>query len=91
MPAKNLKVDQLQLDASNPRFNKAGGQTEAMQRILEDQDVKLANLAESIAEEGLNPMDRLLVIKSPARASKYIVLEGNRRTAALKILRNPAI
>jgi hypothetical protein len=91
MAAKNLKIDQLELDISNPRFNKAAGQSEAMQRILEDQDVKLANLAESIADEGLNPMDRLLVIKSSQRAGKYVVLEGNRRTAALKVLRNPAI
>ena len=62
-----------------------------MQRIIEDQDTKLANLAESIAEEGLNPMDRLLVIKSIQRAGRYMVLEGNRRAAALKILRNPTI
>jgi hypothetical protein len=91
MAAKNLKIDQLELDVSNPRFNKADGQVEAMQRIIEDQDVKLANLAESVAEDGLNPMDRLLVIKSASRANKYVVLEGNRRTAALKILRNPVL
>lgn len=91
MAAKNLKIDQLELDVSNPRFNKAAGQAEAMQRIIEDQDTKLANLADSIAEEGLNPMDRLLVIKSTQRAGRYVVLEGNRRAAALKILRNPAI
>jgi hypothetical protein len=48
MAARSLKIDQLELDVSNPRFNKADGQTEAMQRIIEDQDVKLANLAESI-------------------------------------------
>jgi hypothetical protein len=91
MAAKNLRIDQLELDVSNPRFNKADGQPEAMQRIIDDQDVKLANLAESIVGDGLNPMDRLLVIKSPHRSGKYVVLEGNRRTAALKLLRNPAI
>ena len=91
MPAKNLKIDQLDLDLANPRINKAGDQREAIQRIIEDQDYKLANLAESIVADGLNPMDRLLVLKSDKRAGGYIVLEGNRRTAALKILRNPAI
>ncbi len=52
MAAKNLKIDQLELDLWNPRINKAEGQYEVMQRIIEDQDIKLAILAESIAEEG---------------------------------------
>jgi len=90
MAAKNLKIDQLELDLWNPRINKAEGQYEVMQRIIEDQDIKLAILAESIAEEGLNPMDRLLVMKSE-RKGKFVVLEGNRRTLVLKILNSPAV
>lgn len=90
MANKNLKIDQLELDLWNPRINKAEGQYEVMQRIIEDQDIKLAVLAESIAEDGLNPMDRLLVMKSQ-RKGKFIVLEGNRRTLALKILHSPAV
>lgn len=90
MAAKNLKIDQLELDLWNPRINKAEGQTEVMQRIIDDQDIKLAFLAESIAEDGLNPMDRLLVMKSE-RKDKFVVLEGNRRTLALKILNNPTV
>lgn len=90
MAARNLKIDQLDLDLWNPRINKAEGQYEVMQRIIEDQDIKLAVLAESIAEEGLNPMDRLLVMKSE-RKGKFVVLEGNRRTLALKILHSPAV
>jgi hypothetical protein len=91
MSAKNLKIDQLELDAVNPRISKANNQHEAMQRIIEDQDVKLGNLAESIVEDGLNPMDRLLVIKSESGNGKYTVLEGNRRAAAMKILKNPNV
>src|SRR5579863_3693319 len=90
MANKNLKIDQLELDLWNPRINKAEGQYEVMQRIIEDQDIKLAILAESIAEDGLNPMDRLLVMKSE-RKGKFVVLEGNRRTLALKILHSPAV
>ena len=90
MSARTLKIDQLDLDLVNPRISKASSQHEAMQRIIDDQDIKLANLAESIVDEGLNPMDRLLVIKSEENAGKYTVLEGNRRTAVLKILKNPA-
>jgi len=92
MTAKSLKIDQLKLDLSNPRISKATSQHDAMQKIIEDQDVKLANLAESIVEEeGLNPMDRLLVMKAEDGDGKYTVLEGNRRVLALKILKNPAI
>jgi len=92
MPAKNLKIEDLLLDNENPRISRAGGQKDALQKIIEDQDVKLVALAESIVEDGgLNPMDRLLVMKSPDMKSKYIVLEGNRRFAAIKILHNPAV
>jgi hypothetical protein len=91
MGQMDLEIDQLQLDLVNPRISKADGQREAIQRILEDQGAKLGNLAESIVEDGLNPMDRLLVIKSESGDDKYTVLEGNRRTAAVKILKNPAM
>jgi len=91
MSAKNLKIDQLELDVLNPRLKKPADQHEAMQQLLDDQGVKLGNLAESIVEDGLNPMDRLLVIKSETTNGKYTVLEGNRRTLVLKILKNPNV
>jgi hypothetical protein len=91
MSAKALKIDNLDLDLINPRISKAGDQHEAMQRIIDDQDAKLGNLAESIVDNGLNPMDRLLVMKSESGNGKYTVLEGNRRAVALKILKNPNV
>lgn len=91
MSAKNLKIDQMELDLVNPRISEATSQIETLQRIIHDQEVKLGNLAESIVEDGLNPMDRFLVMKSESGNGKYTVLEGNRRTAAIKILKNPAV
>jgi hypothetical protein len=91
MAGKNLEIDQLELDLINPRISKAADQHEAMQRIIDDQNTKLGNLAESIAEDGLNPMDRLLVMKSEQKSGKYTVLEGNRRALALRILKNPNV
>ena len=88
MSAKNLKIDQLELDVVNPRISAATDQHEAMQRIIYDQD---GNLAESIVENGLNPMDRLLVMKSDSGNGKSTVLEGNRRALVLKILKNPNV
>ncbi len=62
MAGRNLRIDQLELDLVNPRISKAADQHEAMQRIIDDQKTKLGNLAESIAEDGLNPMDRFGVV-----------------------------
>lgn len=48
MSARNLKIDQIELDLLNPRIKKADDQHEAMQMIIDDQSAKLGNLAESI-------------------------------------------
>lgn len=88
---KRIKIDNLLLDHDNPRITKASSQREALQRIIEDQNLKLAVLAEDIvAQGGLNPMDRWLILESDTRG-KYIVYEGNRRLAAIKILNNPTV
>ncbi len=91
MSAKTLKVDSILLDLLNPRIAGATGQRDALEKIIKDQGVKLAVLAEDITANGLSPMDRLLVIRSAESTSKFTVTEGNRRIAALKILNNPAV
>ena len=91
MAAIALNLGDLLLDLENPRISKASGQREVLQKIIEDQDLKLVVLAESIVADGLNPMDRWLVIKSPSERGMYIVLEGNRRLATIKILQKPAV
>jgi hypothetical protein len=87
MPPKSLKIDSLELDLENPRITLASDQRDAMQKILSEQGVKLINLSESIATNGLNPMDRFLILRSD-RATKFIMLEGNRRLLALKLLKS---
>ena len=90
MSTKSLKVDSLDLDLQNPRITLATDQRDAMQKILNEQKVRLINLAESIAAKGLNPMDRFLVLRS-SRSGKFIVVEGNRRVLAIKLLKNPSL
>lgn len=90
MAVKSLKIDSLELDLQNPRILPATDQRDAMQKILKEQGLKLVNLAESIATNGLNPMDRSLVTRSE-RQGKFIVLEGNRRLLALKLFNNPTL
>ena len=91
MTTKELPVEALLLDLENPRISKASSQREALQKIIEDQDVKLVVLAESICSDGLNPMDKWLVLKSEKEQGKYDVLEGNRRLAAIRILHNSSV
>jgi hypothetical protein len=57
--------------------------------MLDDQSDNLYNLADHILKNGLNPNDKVEVTTSNHDKSKFIVLEGNRRAIALKILNNP--
>jgi hypothetical protein len=86
-----LTVDDLLLDVNNPRLAKTiTSQREALEEIVREQGDKLAKLAEDIVENGLDPGQAWYVILQE-KDQKYIVLEGNRRLAALKILNNPSL
>ncbi len=91
MGAINLNIDELLLDTENPRFVHGASQRDALQKIIDDQKEKLLSLAESIASDGMNPVERLLVLRHPKQKRSYTVLEGNRRLAALTILHNPSL
>ncbi|MBO6526001.1 hypothetical protein [Erythrobacter sp.] len=90
MPVRNLKIDELLLDLTNPRTREVQSQRDALQGVIDDQKLRLAALAEDIAEHGLNPADRLLVMHQ-RRPKGYVTLEGNRRVATLQILKNPSV
>jgi hypothetical protein len=87
----DLKISELRLDHDNPRISTEDGQINIRQALLDDQGSKIAELASDIAKFGLNPMDRMMVLRTDPKKSEYIALEGNRRTAALQILANPSL
>lgn len=91
MGAIDCSIDQLLLDSENPRNETAANQRDALQKVLDDQEEKLLVLAEDIVEAGLSPMDRMLVLRAKKGSEKFIVLEGNRRLATLKILSSPNV
>lgn len=91
MPEVKLKIADLVLDHDNPRITHAAGQQEALQKIVSDQKSKLVRLAESIAQRGLSPADRLLVLRLNRTPKSYIALEGNRRVAVFMLLTKPAV
>lgn len=91
MPAEEKKISELLLDGSNPRIASTESQRDILRELIRDQGDKIAALAESIVQMGLNPSERLLVMESEETKGRFIVLEGNRRLAALRILSTPSI
>lgn len=91
MAAVSMSIDQLLLDSENPRIGAAANQRDVLQEILDDQGEKLFVLAEDIVDNGLSPIDRCLVLREKQGSDRFIVLEGNRRVGALKILANPHV
>ena len=88
MESKTIKVTNLFLDIENYRFEKQYSQLDAIIRMISSEKIKLYNLAEDILNVGMNPTDRLIVIKG-SEENHYVVLEGNRRLTSLKLLYNP--
>ena len=84
-----MKVGNLLLDPRNTRIPTAH-QTDDQRALLHElathEDV--ASLAKSIARVGLFPHERMVVMR---QGRSYLVLEGNRRLAAIKFLLNPEL
>ena len=89
---RSIGLSSLLIDTQNPRLESIlEGQNDALRTIAATQNRKLLVLAKDILEHGLNPMEFLLVMPASEDGERYVVLEGNRRIAALKILENPEI
>lgn len=67
-----------------------GSQLATIEWMLKEHGVEILNLASDIAENGLNPIDSILAVESDDQKN-YVVVEGNRRLTALKLLANPAL
>jgi hypothetical protein len=86
---KTLSVqDDLHLDPKNVRLETASAQVEA--DIVEDlfDNENAFDLVDAIGKIGYLTHEIPIVVK---RKSKYVVVEGNRRLAALKAIQNPMI
>lgn len=79
-----IPVAKLDFDPDNPRFPPdiaRGSRAHLIERFVRDE--RLLELIESIGNQGFFGGEPLLVVKA---GTKYTVLEGNRRLAALKLL-----
>jgi hypothetical protein len=86
----NLRPSQVILDPANPRLpDGTSSDREAINRLLDDGADALTALARDMAKTGQsNPAELPIAIKD---GNKYLILEGNRRFAALKLLKDPAL
>ena len=85
-----IQVANLLLDTENPRLSTPNnGQRETLRELAGIQGTKLRVLAEDILNHGLDPSELTIVAKLKKDDSRFVVLDGNRRLAALKVLENP--
>lgn len=85
-----LSIDELILDLDNPRVGSTSSQSEALESIVRLNTGYFQNLMASIRDDGLDPGDSLYVVRSDD-GQDFVVLEGNRRLSALKVLSNPDV
>jgi hypothetical protein len=85
-----LATDDLDFDPDNPRFlNEVDGSDMASILKFMIDDAGLIELTRSIASQGFFPGEPLLV--SPHLTGRWIVVEGNRRLAATKLILDPTL
>lgn len=99
MEAKDISLDNLLLDPNNYRLQEVSGyvsvspdrfQLEQVQKttLQRLQDEGLKELQKSIIANGFLPIERIVVVPHAAAEGQYLVIEGNRRVAALRGLRD---
>lgn len=89
---KEIQISQLLLDTQNPRYEELAGQDAALKEMLDKQKEKLVRLAGDIVDNGPSPSDLPIVLpEADEKHELYVVLEGNRRVAAIKVLADPLL
>lgn len=81
-----LPVSRLLIDRENFRLDLANPTQDDLLQVL-DRDYQLKQIGESLADNGYFPQEPLVAIRKSG--DYYIVVEGNRRLAALKLLLEP--
>lgn len=84
---KTISIKSLVLDPKNPRHIPIEAQEQIIEYLIENENIK--ELAKDIAEKRLtNPLDLVGITEENG---KKIVLEGNRRVCALKLILKPEL
>lgn len=89
---KNIDISKLKLDLFNPRLPKSK-QGKDEKSVIEFMLLEAATLELmlAIAENDFFAGELLLVVNDKEEEGKFIVVEGNRRLTAVKLLNNPEL
>lgn len=84
-----VETDKLLLDSDTPRFGlkQVSSREEALNLLVKR--AKLDELWNSITSQGWLNLEPMVCIESKNKPNNFIVLEGNRRLAAIKALLDP--
>ncbi len=89
MEYREVALESMLLDPLNPRHDPVESQREAIAVLLEPKSAaQLLRLATHIAQYGPSPIELALVVPE---GKLFVVVEGNRRVAAMKLLKNPSL
>lgn len=84
----NVPLTRLHLDPENPRHDPINDEDKIIAQLF-GAERGLAMSKDIAAKAGISPLDRIGVIEMTDNPGHYIVVEGNRRTCALKVLHDP--
>ena len=88
--SETIAVSKIYLDLINPRHKPYTKPSQAISYLCKEDNI--VSLARDIAKLGLDPTQKLaLLSEGKGDDETYIVLEGNRRVCALKLLEDPAL
>lgn len=88
----DIALSDLIVDERNARLREPqASEQAALLALAEQQKRRLLNLADDIIKHGLDPTSVAAVVPTDDQKKRYVVIEGNRRVAALKALETPSI
>jgi hypothetical protein len=88
-----VAIDDLLLDHENPRLGTVESQAAALRALIRLSVRNFSTMMRSIKEHGLDPGDLFYLVDESEETGVegYTVIDGNRRLAALKVLRQPTL
>lgn len=83
-----ISLTKIYLDAENPRHESLPDEPSIIKHLVVNEKVRA--LAKNIAEAGgTSPIELIALVRHPRVKNGYVVVEGNRRICALKLLQDP--
>lgn len=82
-------LDTLLLDPENPRLPESVARDQKSMLDYIAETTAIEELMDAIAENDFFPGEPIIVVPSATGAGKFVVVEGNRRLTAVKLLRDP--